>query len=153
MVAREAWVLYQAKRLDEAEQAYRALLDRFDADHASDENREALRDIRFVLSAINVEQDRLADAEEWLQQVLDEFPEDIGAFNDLGYLWCDQGKHLQRALAMLQRAVAGRAGEYRLPGQSGLGAVPGRPVCRGAGRVAERRGGGTGRRRDPGSPG
>jgi tetratricopeptide (TPR) repeat protein len=105
MLAREAWVLYQAQRLEEAEQAYRALLERFDADHASDENREAVRDIRFVLSAMDVEQNHLADAEEWLQQVLDEFPEDIGALNDLGYLWCDQGKHLQRALAMLQRAV------------------------------------------------
>ena len=105
MVAREAWVLYQAKRLDEAEQAYRAILDRFDADHESDETREALRDVRFVVSAINVEQDRLADAEERLQQVLDEFPEDIGAYNDLGYLWCDQGKHLQRSLDMLQKAV------------------------------------------------
>ncbi len=105
MVAREAWVLYQAKRLEEAELAYRQLLERFDANHASDENREALRDIRFVLSAISAEQDRLADAEEWLQQVLDEFPEDIGAWNDLGYLWCDQGKHLERALTMVQRAV------------------------------------------------
>ncbi|MHB8970204.1 MAG: tetratricopeptide repeat protein [Pirellulaceae bacterium] len=105
MVAREAWVLYQTRRLEEAEQAYRALLARFDTDHASDENREAVRDIRFVLSAMDVEQNQLADAEEWLQQVLDEFPEDIGALNDLGYLWCDQGKHLQRALAMLQRAV------------------------------------------------
>jgi tetratricopeptide (TPR) repeat protein len=105
MVAREAWVLYQAKRLDEAEQAYRAILARFDVDHESDETREALRDVRFVLSAMNVEQDRLGDAEEWLQQVLDEFPEDIGAYNDLGYLWCDQGKHLQRSLEMLQTAV------------------------------------------------
>ena len=105
MVAREAWVLYQAKRLEEAELAYRQLLERFDTNHASDENREALRDIRFVLSAISAEQDRLADAEEWLQQVLDEFPEDIGAWNDLGYLWCDQGKHLERSLTMVQRAV------------------------------------------------
>jgi tetratricopeptide (TPR) repeat protein len=105
IVAREPWVLYQAKRLDEAEQAYRAILDRFAADYASEDNRAALRDIRFVLSAINVEQNRLADAEEWLQQVLDEFPDDIGALNDLGYLWCDQGKHLQRSLEMLQKAV------------------------------------------------
>lgn len=105
MVAREAWVQYQARRLDEAEQAYRAIVERFDADRDSDETRAALRDVRFVLSAIHVEQNRLADAEEWLQQVLDEFPEDIGAYNDLGYLWCDQGKHLERSLDMVQRAV------------------------------------------------
>ena len=33
-------------------------------------------------------------AEEWLEQVLDEFPDDDGALNDLGYLWADQNKDL-----------------------------------------------------------
>jgi tetratricopeptide (TPR) repeat protein len=51
-------------------------------------------------------QDDLDQAEEWLEQVLDEFPEDTGALNDLGYLWADAGKHLDRALEMIQVAVA-----------------------------------------------
>ncbi len=105
MLSREPWVLYQAKRLDEAKTKYVEILDRFDSDYASPENREVLRDIRLVLSAINVELRDLNAAEGWLQQVLDEFPEDISAFNDLGYLWCDQGKHLQRSLQMTRRAV------------------------------------------------
>ncbi len=105
MLAREPWVLYQARRLDEAQTKYVEILDRFDSDHASPENREGMRDVRLSLSAIEVERKKLDAAEEWLQQVLDEFPEDIGAFNDLGYLWCDQGKHLRRSLAMVQRAV------------------------------------------------
>jgi Flp pilus assembly protein TadD len=49
---------------------------------------------------------RLEDAVEWLEQVLDEFPEDVSALNDLGYLWADRGMHLQRSLAMCRRAVA-----------------------------------------------
>ncbi len=105
MAARAPWVLYQAKRLDEADQAYRAIIDRFGADYGSEETRQVLHDIRFVLSAIQAEQDRLAEAEEWLRQVLDEYPEDIGALNDLGYLWCDQGQHLERSLAMVRTAV------------------------------------------------
>ena len=64
-----------------------------------------MRDARLTLSAISVEQDRMADAEEWLQQVLDEYPEDIGIFNDLGFLWCDQGKRLKRAYRMVREAV------------------------------------------------
>ena len=48
--------------------------------------------------------DRHDDAEEWLEQVLDEFPDDPGAHNDLGYLWADRGVHLQRALRMTRRA-------------------------------------------------
>ena len=106
MAGRVAWTLYQIKRTEEAKQAYLALLDRFDADHSSSETRELLRDARLLLSNICVEQNQLDEAEEWLQQVLDEFPEDVGALNDLGYLWCDRGKRLHRSLAMVQTAVA-----------------------------------------------
>ena len=38
--------------------------------------------------------------------MLDEFPEDITALNDLGYIWADQNKKLHQALPMLERAVA-----------------------------------------------
>jgi predicted Zn-dependent protease len=38
--------------------------------------------------------------------VLDEFPDDVGAHNDLGYLYADQNKRPERALRMTQKAVA-----------------------------------------------
>lgn len=103
--SRPAWVLYAGKRFDEATKAYRDVLTRFDADRDSADTRDALRDVRLTLSNIAVEQGDLAQAEEWLAQVLDEFPGDIGAMNDLGYLWADQNIHLQRAFRMIQRAV------------------------------------------------
>jgi tetratricopeptide (TPR) repeat protein len=104
-LAREPWILYHAQRLAEAETAYRALLDRFDSDYESPGVREAMRQARFVLSNLCVMRDRLPEAEEWLEQVLDEFPEDPGALNDLGYLWADQQIRLQRALRMVRQAV------------------------------------------------
>ena len=58
------------------------------------------------MSALCVVQGRLDEAEEWLQQVLDEYPDDVGANNDLGYLWADENKHLGRALKMIWLAVA-----------------------------------------------
>ena len=105
MLSREAWVLFRANRLHEARAKYIQLLEKADSDHSTLENREMMRDIRLTLSAIDVEREDMAAAEEWLQQVLDEFPQDIGAYNDLGYLWSDQGKHLNRALQMVQKAV------------------------------------------------
>ena len=104
--SRVAWILYHAKRYEDAEQKYVELLNEFDSDHTSSEIRETLREVRLILSNIAVLQDDLPKAEEWLEQVLDEFPEDVGALNDLGYLWADQNKHLQRALEMTRRAVA-----------------------------------------------
>jgi len=105
--AQPGWVLYYTKRYDEAERSYQALLERFDSRPAGDV-RDAMRDARLILSNIGVQKNRMAEAEEWLEQVLDEFPEDLGALNDLGYLWADQGKNLNRALDMTRRAVAGR---------------------------------------------
>ena len=100
-----ARILYYAKRRNEATKAYRRLIDKFDSDYESYENRMVMRDARLALSNLCVLQGNLPEAEEWLEQVLDEFPDDVGASNDLGYLWADQGKHLQRALRMIRHAV------------------------------------------------
>jgi len=100
-----ARILYYAKRRNEATEAYRRLIDKFDSDYESHENRMVMRDARLALSNLCVLQNNLTEAEEWLEQVLDEFPDDVGASNDLGYLWADQGKHLQRALRIIRHAV------------------------------------------------
>jgi len=42
--------------------------------------------------------------------VLDEFPEDAGALNDLGYLWIERGVHLKRGVSMAEKAVAAEPG-------------------------------------------
>ncbi len=104
--ARPAWVLSLGKRYAEADKAYRAVLDRFDGDHANAETRDAMREARLALSNIAVARGDLPQAEEWLEQVLDEFPDDAGAMNDLGYLWADQNKRLVRAERMIRQAVA-----------------------------------------------
>jgi tetratricopeptide (TPR) repeat protein len=102
---RVAWVLYGAKRYAEARKAYEALIGQFDADHDSPETRDVLREARLALSNLAVIQGDLPRGEEWLEQVLDEFPDDDGALNDLGYLWADQNKDLDRAKRMIERAV------------------------------------------------
>jgi tetratricopeptide (TPR) repeat protein len=104
--SRAAWVQFHAKRYAAARESYQALLDEFDKKHDSEELREVMRDARLVLSNICVVENDPAKAEEWLEQVLDEFPEDEGALNDLGYLWADADKHLERAHEMIQKAVA-----------------------------------------------
>jgi tetratricopeptide (TPR) repeat protein len=103
---RVAWVLYIAKRYEEAKKAYQKLIEEFDADHASAESREVLREVRLALSNLAIIQGDMPQAEEWLEQVLDEFPDDESALNDLGYLWADRGKNLERAERMIRKAVA-----------------------------------------------
>lgn len=103
---RVAWVLDLGDRHDEARRAYEALIERFDEQYDSPLVRAELREARLALSHLCVLGGQLPAAEEHLERVLDEFPEDASASNDLGYLWADQGKHLRRALGMIGRAVA-----------------------------------------------
>ena len=103
---RVAWVLYHGNRKPEAAKAYRAIVDRFDDDHKSDQARNAVRQARMVLSTLCITERRVEEAVEWLEQVLDEYPNDIGALNDLGYLWADENQHLERAHRMILRAVS-----------------------------------------------
>ena len=104
--SRVAWIEYHAKRYSDAAKSYQQLLAKYGADYQNEEARKVLREARLTLSNIAVIQNNLPQAEEWLEQVLDEFPEDISALNDLGYLWADQGKNLVRALEMVRMAVA-----------------------------------------------
>jgi tetratricopeptide (TPR) repeat protein len=104
--SRVGWVFYHAGRYEEAIDAYRHVIDRFDAEHTSADTRDVLREARLILSSLYVLQDDSAGAEPWLEEVLDEFPDDPGALNDLGYLWADQDRNLDLALEMIERAVA-----------------------------------------------
>ena len=107
---RPAWVLYFGKRNDEAMKAYRELIDKFDADHDSAETREVMHEARSALSNLCALKGENAQAEEWLEEVLDEFPNDESAMNDLGYLWADANKNLARARRMIQAAVDAEPG-------------------------------------------
>ncbi len=102
---RRAWVLFNADQQEQAIQAYTRIVNDHADDYSDDAVRDIVRDTRMILSNYQLEHDRLDDAAEQLQLVLDEYPDDVGAMNDLGYLWCDAGMHLPRALRMIQQAV------------------------------------------------
>jgi tetratricopeptide (TPR) repeat protein len=101
---RPAWVLQLARRWPEAAEAYQRFLEKFATQYGSTELRETVREAKASLSNVCSYQQQHEAAEEWLEQILDEFPADVGAHNDLGYLWTDRGVHLHRSLRMTQYA-------------------------------------------------
>jgi tetratricopeptide (TPR) repeat protein len=105
-VSRPAWILYHAKRYDEAEKAYQEIIAKFDDDFTTPGARESLQQAKIIVSNLNVLKHNIPAAVEFLEQVLDESPDDTGANNDLGYLWADENQHLKRAHRMIQLAVA-----------------------------------------------
>lgn len=103
--SRYPWIQYHAKRYADARKSYEELLAKYSDKHDSDEAREVVRDARLVMSNISVMEGQQEESETWLEDLLNEFPEDYGALNDLGYLWADADKHLELALGMIQKAV------------------------------------------------
>ncbi|HBO46356.1 MAG TPA: hypothetical protein DD670_21000 [Planctomycetaceae bacterium] len=103
--AQEGWILYHAGRNDAARAAYAKIVERFRDNHAGPSVRQVLREAKLVLSHLDLRRGDRRQATEWLEEVLDEFPDDASAMNDLGYLWANAGVHLERALAMTRRAV------------------------------------------------
>jgi tetratricopeptide (TPR) repeat protein len=109
MHARVAWVHYHAKRYAEAKKGYQALIKRFEGDDPKlqeESVRSQVRQSRLILSNIAVIENDMPAAEELLEQVLDEDPNDTQGNNDLGYLWADQNKRLQTSLHMVRKALA-----------------------------------------------
>ena len=104
-LARPGWVLTYGKRYEEAYKAYQELLRKYENDFSSEEFRQGLKEVRLAFSNVCVLRGRMAEAEEQLELVLDEYPEDSGAMNDLGYLWADRNEHLGRACRMIRKAV------------------------------------------------
>lgn len=96
----EAWIYSHAKRWDEAIQKFDQVIKDF-----SDEKQIVLLS-QFSLSNTYVQKGEMRKGEEILEKVLEVDPDSSQANNDLGYLWADQGKNLDRAEKMIRKALA-----------------------------------------------
>jgi Tfp pilus assembly protein PilF len=101
----EAWIFYHSRKWDEAIQRFEQIIDAF-RQSQNPQDLEVVRRSRFSLSSVYVQRGDLRKGEEILEQILAETPDDVSVNNDLGYLWADQGKNLDRAEKMIRKAVA-----------------------------------------------
>jgi len=92
--------LMQAGRNDEAIALFKSLLDKFP------NNEDVVMTARQGLSTIYTGLGDFAKGEAELEILFAKNPDDPGLNNDLGYLYADQGKNLEKAEAMIRKAVA-----------------------------------------------
>lgn len=95
---REAWIYYHAHQYETAAQKYEAYIGKH-------KESPYVKQAKFSLSAIYVELGDLSKGEKILEDYLAENPDDPGVNNDLGYLYADQGKNLEKARLMIEKAV------------------------------------------------
>jgi tetratricopeptide (TPR) repeat protein len=95
----EAWIIYHAKRWDDALAMFNDVISNYSND------KDLVQKCRFHISNIWVEKGDMAQGEQVLEDVLKEDPDNPQANNDLGYLFADQNKNLVRAEKMIRTAV------------------------------------------------
>jgi tetratricopeptide (TPR) repeat protein len=93
------YLLVRLGRHDEAIAHYKRLLEKF----AGDADFE--KDARMGLSSAYVDRNDYAQGEAELEALLAKDADDPGVNNDLGYLYAEQGKDLERAEAMIRKAL------------------------------------------------
>ncbi|MCA8998028.1 MAG: tetratricopeptide repeat protein [Planctomycetaceae bacterium] len=95
----EAWIVYHARKWKEALRLFEDVVRNYSGD------RDLVQDCKFRISNIYVEMGETEQGEKVLEEVLQDDPNNIQANNDLGYLWADQGKNLERAKKMIKLAL------------------------------------------------
>jgi tetratricopeptide (TPR) repeat protein len=99
----EAWIYSHARRWDEAVAKFEQVLKEYP------DEKQVVQLSQFTLSNIYVQKGELRKGEEILEKVLEVNPDNAQANNDLGYLWADQGKNLERAEKMIRKALVSDA--------------------------------------------
>lgn len=95
----EAWVYSHSRQWDLAVTKFEKLSE------MQPDNKRLQRLCQFSLSNIYVQKGEYRKGEEILEKILEVDPDDTQVNNDLGYLWADQGKNLERAEKMIRKAV------------------------------------------------
>ena len=92
-------ILTRFGRNDEAIKLFDSMLKRYT------DNDDVIKLIRPSLSVVYVNQGDYAKGEAELERLLEKFPDEAGANNDLGYLYAEQGKNLEKAEGMIRKAL------------------------------------------------
>ena len=99
----EGWIYFHSKRYDDAIKKFQEIDSKFKNGH--EEDKRIVRRSLSLLSSLFVEQGDLRKGEEVLEKIYAEDPEDPSINNDLGYLYADHGKNLEKAKSMIQIAI------------------------------------------------
>lgn len=97
----EGWIHYHARQFDEAITIFNNLL----ADVEGSNDVETETRITLTLSNVYMMMGRFDESEKVLEEIYLKNPDDTTLNNDLGYLYADRNKNLDKAKEMIQKAL------------------------------------------------
>jgi tetratricopeptide (TPR) repeat protein len=103
----KAWVQREAGQYAESAKTYEDVLDRINKDKelTKEERQEFSGDIRYHLSNVYLELNKLDKVTEHLEALIKQEPDNPGYKNDLGYIWADHDLHLDEAEKLIREAL------------------------------------------------
>ena len=101
-------LLREAGKLDETLKAYQTLIDLVDNDEEikdKEQKVEIIDDLKYSMTGVLMEMKKVDQATEILQALLKKEPDNATFNNDLGYIWADNFKNLDKCEAMVRKAI------------------------------------------------
>lgn len=94
-----AWIYYHAREWDKAVEQMQNYIKKYPR------QKEQIYQVKMMLSNTFVQMGDITRGEKVLEEMLAEDPDNPSINNDLGYLYADQGKHLEKAEKMIRIAL------------------------------------------------
>jgi len=103
----KGWVLHEAGKNDESAAAYHEALERVEkSERLKGEEQQKWADrIRYILSNVYVDMDKVDKAAEQLKELIKKHPNNPTYLNDLGYIWADHDQNLDESEKMIRKAL------------------------------------------------
>lgn len=107
LILMKAGILREAGKLDECITVYKDALEKVNADaNLSEANKRFLAtSIRYSLSGVFTEQGKIDDAAIELEKLMEMNPDAPTFRNDLGFIWADNDKNLDKAEKLIREAI------------------------------------------------
>lgn len=97
----KGWLYYYSHQWPKAIEEFKKLI----AQEDKAENPVLIRQAKFSLSAAYVQNQQYDEGEQVLEKIYEKEPDNPAVCNDLGYLYADRGKKLEKALSMITLAL------------------------------------------------
>jgi tetratricopeptide (TPR) repeat protein len=102
----KGWVQREAGKIDDAIDTYKEVIEKLEKSKVKEDLRARLQDnVRYILSGLYVEVDKIDPAAEQLQLLIKKHPDNATYKNDLGFIWCDRDIKLPEAEKLIREAL------------------------------------------------
>lgn len=101
-------LLREAGKMEEALKAYQTIIDLVDNDEEikdKEQKIEIIDDLKYSMTGVLMEMKKVDEATTILQALLKKEPDNATFNNDLGYIWADNFKNLDKCEAMVRKAI------------------------------------------------